>query len=156
MAEHVVFDGGTEADRRRLLEVHRAYLAANDRFDVEGLRRVWSADPTNVFFNLNGHTYVGLEEQWAPLWRYYGTRLRTTEPWRSSDLKVLVRGDMAVISCHRTCRLDWVGEGPPPAGFANRPVRSRSTEVLAREGGDWKVVHVHFSVASDDPRPGGL
>ncbi len=65
MNDKVVFDGGSEPDRARILAVHRAYLDANGRCDNEALRRVWSADPTNVFFNLNGHTYVGLEQQWT-------------------------------------------------------------------------------------------
>jgi hypothetical protein len=28
--------------------------------------------------------------------------------------------------------------------------------VFARENGDWRVVHTHFSEASTDPRPGGI
>jgi ketosteroid isomerase-like protein len=156
MSQPVRFDGGSPEDRRRLLALHEAYLEANGRFDVDALRKIWSADPTSIFFNLNGHTYVGLEQQWARLWDHYRTRLRTVEPWVSRDVKVTVRGDMALITCHRTCRLDWVGDGPPPTGFAGKTIGSRSTEVLAREGGDWKVVHVHFSVASEEPRPGDI
>ena len=32
---------------------------------------IWSDDPRNVFFKMNGHTYVGLE-QWSQFWQYYG------------------------------------------------------------------------------------
>ena len=154
MSESVVFDGGTESDRKRLLELHRAYLNANGTLDTEALRRIWSDDLTNVFFNLNNHTYVGLE-QWTRLWDYYRAQFETVEPWISNDVKVIIRGDMAVISCHRVSRLRWIGN-EPPASFSDRPLPSRSTEVFIREKGDWKVVHVHFSPASEGPRPGNI
>ena len=155
MAEAIVFDGGSEADRAQILQVHRDYLEANGKADTDSLRKIWSADPTNVFFNLNGHTYVGLEQQWAPLWDHYRPRLKTIEPWVSDHVKVVVRGDMAAVTCHRVARLRWVGEGVTP-DFSDRPLRSRSTEVLVRERGQWKVIHAHFSVANDGPRPGGI
>jgi ketosteroid isomerase-like protein len=155
MTEAVVFDGGTDAERTRLLDLHRAYLEANATFDVPALRRLWSTDPRAVFFNLNGHTYVGVEH-WARLWEYYRTRLHTGL-WTATDVKLMVRGDMAVITCHRLSPVQWVGAESEPAAYRDQPRRrSRSTMVFAREGGDWRVVHTHFSEASSDARPGNI
>ena len=155
MTDAIVHDGGSEADRRRLLELHAAYLEANATFDVPALRPMWSEDPTAVFFNLNGHTYVGVEH-WTRLWDYYRPRLKTGV-WTPSDLKVMVRGDMAVITCHRLSPVEWIGAEPVPRSYVDKPRRrSRSTMVFARERGDWRVVHVHFSEASTDPRPGDI
>ena len=155
MADDVVYDGGTDEERRRLLEMHAAYLEANATFDVPALRKLWSTDPTAVFFNLNGHTYVGVA-QWTRLWEYYGTRLQTGV-WTPTDIKVMVRGDMAVITCHRLSPVKWVGPENEPVTYRENPRRhSRSTMVFARESGEWRVVHTHFSEASSDERPGGI
>jgi len=155
MSEGVVYDGGTDADRARLLEMHAQYLAANATFDVPALQKLWSTDPTSVFFNLNGHTYVGVAH-WTRLWQYYGERLQTGL-WTPSDLKVMVRGDMAVITCHRLSPVKWVGPEHEPVSYRENPRRhSRSTMVFARENGEWRVVHTHFSEASTDARPGDI
>ena len=155
MSKTIVYDGGSEEDRARLLAMHEAYLAANATFDVPALRPLWSRDPGAVFFNLNGHTYVGVEH-WAKLWAYYGTRLQTGL-WTATDLKVMVRGDMAMITSHRVSPVKWVGPESEPVTYHDNPRRhSRSTMVFAREGGEWRVVHTHFSEASTDPRPGDI
>ena len=151
----VVFDGGSEEDRRRVLEVHDAYLDANATFDVQALARVWDDDPTDVFFNLNGHTYVG-RDQWFRLWDHYRPRLRTGR-WEPDDIKVLIRGDLAVLTSHRLSPIQWIGSEPAPATFRDRPERrSRATMVMVRRGAGWKIAHVHFSETSQEPRPGGI
>lgn len=155
MATEVRFDGGSPADRQRVLEVHQAYLDANATFDWRALRSVWSGGPSNVFFNMNGHTYVGLEH-WTRLWQYYGERLETGQ-WEPFDVSVIIRGDLALVTCHRRTRTRWKGpESERPANQADRAFVSRSTMELAKEQGDWKTVHVHFSEASSGPRPGGI
>jgi len=53
------FDGGADADHKAILAAHDGYLRANATFDWPALKPIWSDDPTNVFFNMNGHTYVG-------------------------------------------------------------------------------------------------
>ena len=57
----VVLAGGSEAP---LLPVGFAALANMGALSKR------NDDPTNVFFNMNGHTYVGLEH-WTRLWQYY-------------------------------------------------------------------------------------
>jgi hypothetical protein len=65
---------------------------------------------------------------------------------------------MAVIWCHRDTRRHWVGKDQPPRDIHYEGERfiTRSTMVFRREGGDWRVVHAHFSEADTGPRPGGI
>jgi ketosteroid isomerase-like protein len=155
MPDNVHDDGGSATDRTRILEVHQAYLDANSTFDWKALRPIWSDDPTNVFFNMNGHTYIGLEH-WTRLWQYYGERLETGQ-WEPFDLKVIVRGDMAVVTCHRKTKTRWTGAPTErPVWHVDKSFTSRSTMVLLKQRGDWKTVHVHFSEARDTPRPGNI
>ena len=152
----VVFDGGSEPDRREILAVFEVYLSANAAFDWDKLAATWSHDPTNVFFNMNGHTYVGLEH-WTRLWQYYRQRVDTGW-WEPYDVKVLVRGDMALVTCHRRTARRWKGPESERLSYdADRPAFvSRSTVVMVKEAGGWKTVHVHFSQASPESRPGGV
>ncbi len=155
MADDGRFDGGSDADRARVVEVHRAYLDANATFDWRALRAIWSDDPTNVFFNMNGHTYVGLEH-WTRLWKYLGERIETGY-WEPFEMNVIIRGDMAVVTCHRNTQRRWKGPAAErPVGHVDTSYISRSTMVLLKENGDWKTVHVHFSEASGEARPGGI
>ena len=156
MTDDVTFDGGSPADRREILAAFEAYLAANAAFDWPKLAEIWSHDPTNVFFNMNGHTYVGLEH-WTRLWQYYRDRVDTGW-WEPYDVKVLVRGDMALVTCHRRTARRWKGPESERLSYdADRPAFvSRSTVVMVKEADGWKTVHVHFSQASPESRPGGV
>ena len=93
MSRTIVFDGGSDADRTQVIDALRAYLDANATFDWRTLERTWSHDPRNVFFNMNGHTYVGLAH-WTRLWQYYSERV-DTGAWEPYDISVLIRGEMA-------------------------------------------------------------
>jgi len=156
MPDDIVFDGGSEADRREIMSALDAYLSANAAYDWQRLAQIWSHDPTNVFFNMNGHTYVGLAH-WTRLWKYYRERVDTGW-WEPYDIKVLVRTDMALVTCHRRPARRW--KGPESARLtydADRPsFISRSTMVMVKEPGGWKTVHAHFSQASREPRPGDI
>ena len=35
--------GGSEADRRKLIELHEEYLVANGKFDWPGIKPMWGA-----------------------------------------------------------------------------------------------------------------
>ena len=156
MIDGVAFDGGSDADRREVVAALEIYLAANASFDWDALTTTWSHDPSSVFFNMNGHTYVGLPH-WTRLWQYYKDRVETGG-WEPYDVKVTIRGDMALVTCHRTTRRRW--KGPESERLAYDRDRSaavsRSTMVLVKEPGGWKTMHVHFSEASAGPRPGGV
>jgi len=145
------FDGGTETDRRQVLELHHRFLAANDALDGEALRRVWSDDPGCLFFNSNGHTYAGLED-WLAIWDHYRTRIRALRPYKPGSVRIVIRGDMALIAADRIARyFDWITTDPVPSLFEWPYVRH--TQVCVREAGAWKIIHAHFSMASPGPRP---
>jgi len=146
--------GGLPGDRRRLLERMDDYLDANARFDWEKLQDIWSGAPEAVFFNLNGHTYKG-REQWTRLWQYYKDNVASGY-WAPFDIGGVVTGDLAVIWCERHTRSEWLGNEPRPSRPYGKDFVSRSTMVFRKGAGDWRVVHVHFSPASEAPRPGGI
>lgn len=148
--------GGDAKDRKRVLEQHAAYLDANSKFDIGALRGIWSEAPAATFFNLNGHTYRG-REHWFRLWEYYSERIETGY-WTPSEMGGVVGADVAVVWCHRKTRIKWIGEESRAAGamHEDKEFRSRSTMVFHKEGGDWRVVHVHFSDMSESERPGGI
>src|SRR5215470_16740624 len=135
MPAPIDFDGGSDADHKAILAAHDGYLRANAAFDCHALKPIWSDDPSNVFFNMNGHTYVGLEH-WSRLWQYYAQH-KESGWWEPFDVKVIVRGEMAVVTCHRKTTSRW------------RPV-------LLKQQREWKTVHVHFSEGRDTPRPGNV
>ena len=121
-------------EREQILAAHDAYLRANAAYDWPALKAIWSDDPTNVFFNMNGHTYVGLE-QWTRLWQYYAQH-KQSGWWEPFDVKVIVRGDMAVVTCHRKTTSRWRPEtGTPDAGHQDKSFISRSTMVLVKDNG---------------------
>jgi ketosteroid isomerase-like protein len=149
---HVVFDGGSEEDQRRLMEIHSRWLRANDILDSEQLRSMWSDSPDNVFFNSNGYTYVGLKD-WLILWDYYRPRLINTAPAEWDGLKVLIRGDVAVITeAYGIKSRYWAGpaEEKPDLSAAQY---IRATMVYERQQGDWMCVHAHFSPGRTGLRP---
>jgi ketosteroid isomerase-like protein len=147
--------GGSAEDRAAIMAKFHAYLVANTNYDSDALHGIWSDDPAAAFFNLNGHVYQG-RRHWLRLWDYYRTRV-SNSVWEPFDIGGTVSTDLAVVWCLRKTHYKWIGEGPLDAG--RRPERSsisRSTMVFRKEGGDWRVVHAHFSTASEDPRPGGV
>jgi len=146
--------GGTAEDRRRLVERMEQYLDVNGRFDWEALQDIWSGAPEAVFFNLNGHTYKG-REHWTRLWQYYKGNVASGY-WAPFDIGGVVNDTLAVIWCERHTRSEWVGQDPVPSRPYGKDFVSRSTMVFRKEAGEWRVVHVHFSPASDAPRPGGV
>jgi ketosteroid isomerase-like protein len=107
-----------------------------------------------VFFNLNGHTYKG-REHWTRLWQYYRDNVASGY-WTPFEIGGVVNDTLAVIWCERHTRSEWVGKDPTPSRPYGRDFVSRSTMAFRKEDGDWRVVHVHFSPASDAPRPGGV
>jgi ketosteroid isomerase-like protein len=147
--------GGSAADRDAILAQFRDYLVANTNYDGAALQAIWSDAPEATFFNLNGHVYRG-RAHWLRLWDYYRSRV-SNSVWEPYDIAGTVSDDLAVVWCLRRTFYKWVGDGPLDAG--RRPERSsisRSTMVFRKEDGTWRVVHVHFSTASEDPRPGGV
>jgi ketosteroid isomerase-like protein len=142
-----------EKDRKDVIAAHEGYLRANTDIDPVALREVWDGDPSNVWFNLSGHTYQGLDH-WCKLWGYYRTRIKSARPWVAVEADVRVNGDVAWVASTRESEMVWVGKQPAPMRMGRG--RSRSTMLFVRKDGAWKAVHAHFSPASEEPRPGGI
>jgi hypothetical protein len=146
-------DVTTGTDRKEILALHQAYLAASSKLDEQGFRNIWASDPDIVFFNGNGHTYNSLKQLFK-LWSYYRTHYVTEEPWKSHEVHLTVSDGVAFLTCERTARMRWVGEDEPPAFANNKIWRSRSSEIFVKEHGAWKYKHVHISSSAEGPRPG--
>ena len=145
-----IFDGGSPEDRERLVAQYIKFLEANDLIDWDMLREVWSGGPNNVFFNLGGWTYYGLED-WIEIWKYYVTTYKMIRPYALGKTWITIRGDVAWIISERMERNKaWVGAGSSPSG---NPTNYRSTQIFERETGEWMAVHAHFSTHRDPPRP---
>jgi len=149
--------GGSTADRKELLALHEQYLVANGKFDWPAIEPIWSKAQHATFFNLNGHTYNGAAH-WSRLWAFYGKNVKGSY-WTPFDIAGEIKGDMAVIWCHRDTQRNWVGttaQPPRDLNYQGQQFLSRSTIVFHREDGAWKVVHAHFSVGDSGERPGGI
>ena len=156
MGEGANLVGGTEADRKRIMQLHADYIDVNTRFDWEGLMPIWSPAPEATFFNLNGHAYRG-RDHWIRLWKFYGQNVSSTY-WTPFDIGGVVSDDMATVWCHRHTRRNWTGDKPPPEDihYDGQEFITRSTMVFRKEDGEWRVVHAHFSQAAAGERPGGV
>jgi len=146
-----MFDGGSAADQQALYEIHHRWCSANDWLDDDALRRIWTPAPDALLFNTNGHTYRGVEDWLASAWAYYRTRMQFARPYTPGNVKAVVCGGMGYVIA------DWVGRnktwlGPENEPSANAPFY-RTTQVCTNDDGTWRVMHVHFSLQSTDPRP---
>src|SRR5262249_50724235 len=133
MPDDIVFDGGSQADRREIMNALDAYLSANAAYDWQRLAQIWSHDPTNGFFNMNRHTYVGLAH-WTRLWK--SSRERVERGWGGPyDIRVLVRPDRALVTCPGRPARRWKGPESERLTYdADRPsFISRSTMVMVKE-----------------------
>jgi len=151
-SEPPAFDGGADADRDALLRLYYDFRLANDALDQPALRKVWSTAAWCEFFNTNGHTYHGLED-WMNIWTHYTARLRLVKPGGSGRIRIVIRGDMALITDDNVGRYwTWIGAREQPTFLVDKPY-VRATQVCLKDGGAWKVVHAHFSSGRSGPRP---
>jgi hypothetical protein len=148
--------GGSENDRKQLLQLLEEYIQANEKIEWDMLKHIWSELPEATFFNLNGHTYNG-PEHWSRLWAYYKQNVKGTY-WTPFDIGGEITEQMAVIWCHRNSHREWIGDHKPPREihYKGEKFVSRSTMVFHKENGRWRVIHAHFSVGDSGPRPGGV
>ena len=145
----VTFDGGTQNDREDVLLMYHGFMFANDYVDFELLTEYWDDDPKNLFFNTNQHTYEGLSD-WENIWIYYKPKFKLEKPYYPGRLRVVIRDDMALVAADGIKRFkSWVGSSE---NFHNPP-DYRATKVMVKKGGEWKIVHSHFSEGSDGVRP---
>ncbi|MEA2623973.1 MAG: hypothetical protein QOD06_18 [Candidatus Binatota bacterium] len=153
-----------EADRREITRLHEIWFEANRGFRIEGMREVFAGGNRFHGFNLNGHTY-GDREEWTTLWRHYQKTLDITDVPKVEKLHVVVKGDVAWLTCEATIRFralsgPGTGSAALPADDTIASAKFRGTEVYVREDEDgrpvWKMWHCHYSPSAPEtePRPG--
>ena len=138
--------GGSVADRDAVVALMHTYLTANAKFDWPTLEaEIWTAEPDAMFFNMNGHTYIG-REHWVTLWKYYAVQAQSGT-WVPYDIAGKIGPELAVLWSHRKTHMSWVGSDPRPDDpwHADKDFISRATMVFAKQPEGWRVVHVHFS-----------
>lgn len=142
----VHYDGGTDEDRQALLDAFLAFWQANNHLDIPALRELWLDSPDSVYYNSNGFTYKGFDD-WLGIWRYYAPRFRLVKEATLSDVRMIVRGDMAVVMDDGVNRLFEVTGEVAGRPIASHPVM-RGTMVYLRFDEGWKCVHAHYSPAA--------
>jgi hypothetical protein len=148
-----IFDGGTDEERRELLDLYYRFLRANDALDIPALRTLWSHDPRNIYFNTNGYAYHGLAD-WENIWRHYAGRLTLERPSPSGQIRLTIRDGMALLTDDHLGRFRGYvqGQEEPDIAFGQQPY-VRVTSVYLKEDGEWRVIHAHFSSGNVGPRP---
>src|SRR5262245_20666064 len=115
------FDGGTKEDHEALLTLLYAFRVANDRLDIDALRKLWTSSDEAVYFNTNGHAYYGIDD-WAHIWDHYRPRLKLEKAGGCGTIRIMVRGEMALITDDRQGRhWIWMGKESSPGFLDDQP-----------------------------------
>jgi hypothetical protein len=153
---------GPEEDVRAILAAHRDWWAGNHGLEVARCRRNFA--PGTLMFNLNGHTYYGLDEM-TKVWEYYhdNSEVGLISLW---DIRVYVDGDLAYLTSEGifpkraiTQTGSWTGGSNIPVADEPTDIPFRETSVFRRDDGVghqvWKIWHFHCSASApaDAPRP---
>lgn len=157
---------GPAEDVEAIRRAHRDWWAGNHTLEIARCARNFA--PRTLMFNLNGHTYYGLDEM-IKAWEYYTGALEIDVCYLW-DYRIHVEGDLAYITCEGVfptkqaagSETGWgagnleIGKrGEPPLG-----IRFRETSIARRDDGEgnavWKLWHFHCSPAApaDEERPG--
>jgi ketosteroid isomerase-like protein len=140
----------TATDREKILHVHDEWWIANDEIDVPRMRACFAGERYHMF-NLNAHTYWGLEEK-TKLWEAFHGHI-SLKVGPSEQMRLDINGDLAWLACEVDCKL-WADVELPPH-LSGDKVRVRATEIYERQpDGAWKMVHFHCSnhAPADEPR----
>ncbi|MBZ5627652.1 MAG: SgcJ/EcaC family oxidoreductase [Acidobacteriia bacterium] len=148
--------GQTKSDQAAIRNILQEEVATWNKGDTDGYSRHFAADGT--FTNILGMFFTGHqafrdrhEEIFTGMFR--GTILRQ----EVVSLK-FVRPDVAVVET-----LTWISgfskAGPPPGAHTdgNGRLRTRLLQVMAKNGGEWKIVTYHNvdlkpGVSAPDPQ----
>src|SRR3954454_12636807 len=131
---------GPAEDVEAIRKAHRDWWAAN--FTREMFRRRRDFAPDTLMFNLNGHTYYGLDEM-VQVWGYYTDNIDNDVP-RLWDYRIFVSGDLAYVTCEGiflTRAKTERGWGASNAAIGEKDaeytrIRFRETSVLRRDDGE--------------------
>jgi hypothetical protein len=146
-----------EKDRAEILSVSKMWWDANRKFSIPMMCEAFVGSDSFHGFNLNGHTYYGIDE-WVKLWQYLGHVMAPADEAPAMaeprDVRLVIRGDMAFLTAESVLTVKVLptsdaesGSLPPPGQTASIPFRA--TEVFVREDHEgkpvWKMWHFHCS-----------
>lgn len=144
----ITYDGGSDEEREQVLKVYHTFMHANETLDYELLCTIWDDNSDNLFFNTNGHTYEGLKD-WENIWNFYRPQFKWLAPYGPGRIHVTIGDGVACVAADSISRFkEWVGRTTE-----HNPPHYRATKVMVRRGDEWRVVHSHFSVQGEGPRP---
>lgn len=153
---------GPADDIRAILATHRDWWAGNHGLEVARCRRNFA--PGCLMFNLNGHTYYGLDEM-TKVWEFYheNSEVGVITMW---DIRVHVEGNLAYLTSEGIFPKRALTQTGPWSGGSNIAVADevtnipfRETSIIRRDDGEgrsvWKIWHFHCSTSapSDVSRP---
>ncbi|WP_051791172.1 YybH family protein [Amycolatopsis jejuensis] len=153
---------GPAEDVEAIRVAHRDWWAANHTQEIPRCSRNFA--PDTLMFNLNGHTYYGLDEM-IKAWEFYvgAIDVDVVDLW---DYRIFVSGDLAYITCEgvfptkKSAEEGWGASNLDIGEQDVAPVRFRETSIARRDDGNgnpvWKIWHFHCSPAApaDEERPG--
>jgi ketosteroid isomerase-like protein len=132
-------------DLRQILAVHRGWNEANIGLHADAMLPYFPPGDAYHQFNLNGHTYHGVMDKhrlWVNL-KKMGVNI--TSLTETVEPVVRVHGDVALLTSEAIATLVM----PTPDGGLSDPVPTpyRNTEFYRRVDGEWRIWHMHCSVA---------
>ncbi|MEY3052187.1 MAG: hypothetical protein RLY31_1972 [Bacteroidota bacterium] len=112
------------------------YAASIDAADTAMARRLWADSPDISFIHPRGTAYGW--EGIVGVYRMFADRFarRHLQP---RNLKVSESGDAAWLT------FEWVFDAVFRDNGAPLQTRGRETQVLRKVGGEWRLLHIHYS-----------
>ena len=137
----------TSADVEEILAVHKAWMDSNNGLVIEDMVPQF-ADPGYLQYNLNGHTYNGVQEK-VKLWEgFHLVGQNLADCGDIEEPQVYVEGDLAYLTVLGSAKL--LGRGNSGTMEFGSEVTFRVTEVYRRNDGKgapvWKIWHFHCSL----------
>lgn len=135
---------------RVLEELVALERAALDRWitaDPDGYLAIYAQDVTyfDPFTDRRVDSLDAMRQRLAPM---KTAKLPFTNPrYEMANQKVQLHGDIALLT------FNLVNYGTMPDGKEHVLTRWNSTEVYARTGGSWKIVHSHWSFIKPEVKP---
>ncbi len=134
-------------DEAQIQELTSEFCRAIVSKDLSIIDRVFDADPTNIYWDINEGPMVGLDRL-KRIWRAATTNYTITRFEFADDAKVEVEGDRALQTGK------WTQTQLKQDG-TTRDFEGRATILWKRTGEGWRVYHYHASITPPRPqRPG--
>lgn len=126
----------SQSDNAAIKTLLENYKASINQADTTLAKTFWLTDSRASFIHPRGHE-KGWENIKKGIYEMFGSRFNQRD-LKSSNETITQYGDMAVLEFY------WVFD----AAFADgAPIQTkgRETQVLKKTGGEWRLVHVHYS-----------